>query len=87
MGGGQNLMKISSTLHLKKIYQIRPLLAWSISLDNTFKYWFDSEVLTFTKSYWNKEFGLEWRTYEPTNTCTCGVNPDVSYNIHVDYTQ
>ncbi len=37
MEGRQNLQKISAPLHLIKIYQMRPLLAWSISLDSTFK--------------------------------------------------
>ncbi len=37
MGGGQNSQKISAPLHLIKIYQMRLLLAWSISLDSTFK--------------------------------------------------
>ncbi len=36
MGGGQNLLKNLRPLHLMKIYQMRPLLAWSISLDSTF---------------------------------------------------
>jgi hypothetical protein len=31
MEGGQNLLKISESLHLIKIYQMRPPLAWSIS--------------------------------------------------------
>jgi hypothetical protein len=37
MAGGQNSLKISTSLQLIKIYQMRPLLAGSISLDNTFK--------------------------------------------------
>jgi hypothetical protein len=36
-GGRQNLQKIFTPLHLLKIYQMRPLLAWSILLDSTFK--------------------------------------------------
>jgi hypothetical protein len=37
MRDGQNSIKISAPLHLIKIYQMRPLLARSISLDSTFK--------------------------------------------------
>ncbi len=37
MGGGQNSLTNLRDSPFKKIYQMRPLLAWSILLDSTFK--------------------------------------------------
>jgi hypothetical protein len=39
MGGRWNLLKISALLSLIKTFRMRPLLAWSISLDSTFNLW------------------------------------------------
>ncbi len=37
MGGGRNLLRISAPLPVINSFRTRPLLAWSISMDSTFK--------------------------------------------------
>jgi hypothetical protein len=47
MGGGQSSLKNLRASHLIKIYQKRPLLAQSISLDSTFKLFVLRQFLGF----------------------------------------
>jgi hypothetical protein len=37
MGRGQYTLEISASHTLMKIYRMMPLLAWSVSMDSTFK--------------------------------------------------
>jgi hypothetical protein len=66
MGGGQNLLKISAPLQLAKIYQMKPRVALSISLDSTLMITFPIVIIIDTGNYRMQTVYEQWTLKVPS---------------------